>query len=132
MAVAAGGRHRPPAWRRALPENLTGWGFVLPASIIVLGLGFFPVIWSFLLSTKAASGFGPERSVGLANYRELAHDPEWLDAVSRSLKFTLLYVPTTVLLGLGWRCCSTRRSASSASTGHASSCRSWPPRPRPA
>jgi multiple sugar transport system permease protein len=101
MAVAAGGRHRPPAWRRALPENLTGWGFVLPASIIVLGLGFFPVIWSFLLSTKAASGFGPERSVGLANYRELAHDPEWLDAVSRSLKFTLLYVPTTVLLGLG-------------------------------
>ena len=101
MAVAAGGRHRPPAWRRALPENLTGWGFVLPASLLVLGLGFFPVIWSFLLSTKAASGFGPERSVGLANYRELAHDPEWLDAVSRSLKFTLLYVPTTVLLGLG-------------------------------
>ena len=101
MAVAAGGRHRPPAWRRALPENLTGWGFVLPASVLVLGLGFFPVIWSFLLSTKAASGFGPERSVGLANYRELAHDQEWLDAVSRSLKFTLLYVPTTVLLGLG-------------------------------
>ena len=94
-----GGRPRPPAWRRALPENLTGWSFVLPASIIVLGLGFFPVIWSFLLSTKAASGFGPEHSVGLANYRELAHDPEWLDAVSRSLKFTLLYVPTTVLHG---------------------------------
>ena len=100
-AGAAGGRHRPPAWRRALPENLTGWGFVLPASVLVLGLGFFPVIWSFLLSTKSASGFGPEQSVGLANYRELAHDPEWLDAVSRSLKFTLLYVPTTVLLGLG-------------------------------
>ena len=48
---------------------------------------------------RAASG--PSSSVGLANYRELAHDPEWLDAVSRSLKFTLLYVPTTVLLGLG-------------------------------
>ena len=67
----------------------------------MLGLGFFPVIWSFLLSTKASNGFGPEHSVGLANYRELAHDPEWLDAVSRSLKFTLLYVPVTVLLGLG-------------------------------
>ena len=37
---------------------------------------------------------------GLANYRALADDPQWLDAVSRSLKFTLLYVPTTVALGL--------------------------------
>jgi multiple sugar transport system permease protein len=101
MAAIARGRPRPPAWRRALPENLTAWSFVLPASVLVLGLGFFPVIWSFLLSTKASSGFGPEHSVGLANYRELAHDQEWLDAVSRSLKFTLLYVPTTVLLGLG-------------------------------
>ena len=25
-------RPRPPAWRRALPENLTAWSFVLPAS----------------------------------------------------------------------------------------------------
>ena len=69
--------------------------------MLVLGLGFFPVIWSFLLSTKSTNGFGPEHSVGLANYRELAHDPEWLAPVSRSLKFTLLYVPVTVLMGLG-------------------------------
>src|SRR4029077_9900201 len=68
---------------------------------LVLGLGFFPVVWSFLLSTKSSSGFGPEHSVGLANYRELAHDPEWLAAVGRSLRFTLLYVPLTVLSGLG-------------------------------
>jgi len=101
VAAVARKHSRPPAWRRALPENITGWSFALPASAIVLGLGFFPVIWSFVLSTKATNGFGPEQSVGLANYRELAHDPEWLDAVSRSLKFTLLYVPTTVLLGLG-------------------------------
>jgi multiple sugar transport system permease protein len=100
VATVARGRPRPPAWRRALPENLTAWSFVLPASVLVLGLGFFPVIWSFLLSTKAASGFGPEHSVGLANYRALANDPEWLSAVDRSLEFTLLYVPTTVALGL--------------------------------
>jgi multiple sugar transport system permease protein len=100
VATVARGRPRPPAWRRALPENLTAWSFVLPASVLVLGLGFFPVIWSFLLSTKAASGFGPEHSVGLANYRALADDPEWLSAVDRSLEFTLLYVPTTVALGL--------------------------------
>ena len=101
MAAVARGRPRPPAWRRALPENLTAWSFVLPASLLVLGLGFFPVVWSFLLSTKSSSGFGPEHSVGLANYRELAHDPEWLAAVGRSLRFTLLYVPLTVLSGLG-------------------------------
>ena len=101
MAAVARRQPRPPAWRRALPENLTAWSFVLPASVLVLGLGFFPVIWSFLLSTKSSNGFGPEHGVGLANYRALAHDAEWLAAVKRSLEFTALYVPVTVLLGLG-------------------------------
>jgi multiple sugar transport system permease protein len=101
VAAVARGRPRPPAWRRALPENITGWSFALPASVLVLGLGFFPVIWSFLLSTKSSDGFGPEHSVGLANYRALANDPEWLAAVERSLRFTVIYVPLTVLLGLG-------------------------------
>jgi multiple sugar transport system permease protein len=76
VAAVARRRPRPPAWRRALPANLTGWSFVLPASALVLGLGFFPVIWSFLLSTKSSNGFGPERGVGLANYRALAHDQQ--------------------------------------------------------
>src|ERR1700712_2630353 len=88
MAAIARGRPRPPAWRRALPENLAAWSFVLPASLLVLGLGFFPVIWSFLLSTKSSNGFGPEHSVGLANYRALAHDPEWLAAGRRPLPGT--------------------------------------------
>src|SRR4029079_1781280 len=90
---------------------ITGWSFALPASVIVLGLGFFPVIWSFVLSTKATNGLAPAQSVCLANSRELAHDQEWLDAVSRSLKFTLLYVPTTVLMGLGPRLVLTQEIA---------------------
>lgn len=101
MAVALRSPPQRPAWRRALPENLTGWGFVLPASILILGLGFFPVLWSFLLSTKAAAPFVPEHYVGLANYRELADDPDFSAAVGRSLRFIALYVPLTVGLGLG-------------------------------
>ena len=98
----ARGRPRPPAWRRALPRE--------PDRLVVRaarrrcsssGSGSSRSSGRSCSRPRPTSGFGPEHSVGLANYRELAHDPEWLAPVGRSLKFTLLYVPTTVLSGLG-------------------------------
>lgn len=101
MATEAQLRARRPSWRRALPDQLTGWAFTLPASAIVLGLALFPVIYELVLSTKVKEGFSPERSAGLANYRDLVGDPDLHGAAIRSLQFLVLYVPLTVLLGLG-------------------------------
>ena len=59
------GGHTPAAprpGRRRLRDNLTGWGFVAPAMLIVLGLSIFPAIWAFFLSLQKWDGFSePEQ-----------------------------------------------------------------------
>ena len=47
---------RSARMRRGLRDGISGWAFVLPASIIVLGLSIFPAGWSFVLGTVLFSG----------------------------------------------------------------------------
>jgi multiple sugar transport system permease protein len=100
VAVAASPPRRAARRRRRFAEHLVGWGFAGPASLVVLGLAFFPIVWQLVLSTRRSNGFGPEQSVGLANYRQLARSGEVTAAVWRSLEFAALYVPLTIALGL--------------------------------
>jgi multiple sugar transport system permease protein len=80
--------------------TLTGWAFVLPASLVIIGLALFPVVYEAILSTKGEDGFVGTVDVGGANYRTLVDDPEFHDAIVRSLIFIALYVPLTVGMGL--------------------------------
>src|SRR5436190_1422812 len=86
--------------RRGLRDNLTGWFFVGPATVIVLGLSIFPAIWSFLLSFQKWDGFQPAEFVGGDNYAEIAADGRFWDAVAHTGLYTVLFVPTSVLAGL--------------------------------
>jgi multiple sugar transport system permease protein len=81
-------------------EALTGWAFVLPACAVIIGLALFPVVYEAILSTKGEDGFVGTVDVGGANYRTLVDDPEFRDAIVRSLIFIALYVPLTVVIGL--------------------------------
>ena len=55
-------------------QNLTGWLFVGPATIIVLGLSIFPAGWSLVLSLQKWDGFSEAQFVGGDNYAELVTD----------------------------------------------------------
>lgn len=79
---------------------LQGWGFVLPAMIVVVGLSLFPAAWAFLLSLQKWNGFTAPQWVGLDNYRAMSGDPDLAAAVGHTLLYTALFVPTSVLLGL--------------------------------
>ncbi|WP_338076955.1 sugar ABC transporter permease [Cellulomonas hominis] len=92
---------RPPAPRRRLRDALTGWGFVAPAVVIVLGLSIFPAVWAFILSLQEWNGFSTPENVGFANYARLITDAELGQAVSHTLLYTVLFVPASVLLGVG-------------------------------
>ncbi|WP_130178360.1 carbohydrate ABC transporter permease [Cryobacterium sp. SO1] len=96
--VKPGGREsgRRPGWR----TSLTGWGFVGPATLIILGLSIFPALWAFVLSLQNWDGFSEAQFVGGANYAELVTDEEFGKAVVNTLGFTVLFVPASVLLGL--------------------------------
>ena len=68
-------RSRAAARRRARGEGATGWAFVSPAVLIILGLSVVPVVWSLLLSFQVNDLVSPSEWVGLANYKALMKDP---------------------------------------------------------
>jgi multiple sugar transport system permease protein len=86
--------------RRRLRDSLEGWGFVAPALVIVLGLSIFPAVWAFFLSLQKWNGFSPAVSVGASNYQQMVSDTELQDALMHTLLYVLLFVPTSVGLGL--------------------------------
>jgi multiple sugar transport system permease protein len=94
------GRTSDRRGRRPWRASLTGWGFVGPATLIILGLSIFPALWAFVLSLQNWDGFSEAQFVGGANYAALVSDDEFGKAVVNTLGFTLLFVPASVLLGL--------------------------------
>ncbi|MFF7335354.1 ABC transporter permease subunit [Streptomyces sp. NPDC008150] len=86
--------------RRIRQETATAWTFVSPSVLVIVGLSVVPVVWSLLLSFQADDLVTPSRWVGLANYRALAQDPHFSQAVRNTLLYTVLYVPLSIVLGL--------------------------------
>mgnify|MGYP000211531400 CR=1 FL=1 len=86
--------------RRRMLDSLEGWGFVAPALLIVLGLSIFPAVWAFFLSLQKWNGFSPAVNVGASNYQQMVSDSELQDALMHTLLYVLLFVPTSVGLGL--------------------------------
>ncbi|MGQ7296141.1 carbohydrate ABC transporter permease [Quadrisphaera sp. KR29] len=99
-AGAAVPARRPKGFVAGLRADLPGWLFVLPATVLVLGLSVFPAGWAFLISLQDWDGFSPPELVGTANYAELATDPGFWDAVRNSGVYAVLFVPASVLAGL--------------------------------
>ncbi|WP_040162787.1 carbohydrate ABC transporter permease [Microbacterium gorillae] len=97
---------RRPAAKRSMSrgrrwaENLSGWAFVGPAMVIVLGLSIFPAVWAFILSFQKWDGFSDPQFVGGKNYVKLVSDSEFWDAVTHTGLYVILFVPASVLAGL--------------------------------
>ncbi|PZQ90428.1 MAG: ABC transporter permease [Leifsonia xyli] len=91
---------RAGARRRRGLSTLTGWAFVAPAMVLILGLSIFPAVWAFLLSLQKWNGFAPPKFVGGANYARLMTDDEFWAAITHTGLYVLLFVPASVLLGL--------------------------------
>lgn len=100
---------RPSTRRRALLDTLGGWGFVAPAMVIVLGLSIFPAVWAFILSLQKWDGFSDPTFIGLQNYQNLVTDVELGDALTHTVVYAVLFVPTSVFLGLFFAVALNRR-----------------------
>ncbi|TFF17568.1 sugar ABC transporter permease [Cellulosimicrobium terreum] len=95
--------------RRRTAEALAGWGFVTPATLLVVGLSIFPAVWAFLLSLQDWNGFSTPEPVGVDNYRRMLTDAELGAAVGHTLLYTALFVPASLFLGLGLAVALNRR-----------------------
>jgi multiple sugar transport system permease protein len=91
---------RPRRGRRRRLDTLTGWAMISP-SVLLIGLfGLFPVVWAFVLSFQNNDLQTPATWVGLKNYRELVHDPVFLESIRHTVVYTVLFVPITLVLSL--------------------------------
>ena len=93
-------RRRPGHVRRQVSAGITGWGFVGPATVVVLGLSIFPAVWAFFLSREHWNGFSDPVAAGWDNYRSMSKDPDLAAAVQHTILFTALFVPTSIILGI--------------------------------
>jgi len=85
---------------RKLKEYLVGYSFVsIPMALFLfLSVGIF--FYAVYISTFDWGIMGPNKSVGLDNYREAFSDPIFLKAIRNSVKYALIVVPIQSALGL--------------------------------
>jgi multiple sugar transport system permease protein len=93
--ASGGGRNRV---RRR--DALTGWLMITPSVVLIGVFGLVPVVWSFVLSFQENDLETPATWVGFRNYRQLVHDPVLIESVRHTLVYTVLFVPSTLVLSL--------------------------------
>jgi multiple sugar transport system permease protein len=82
-------------------DNISGWVLVSPGVVLFGIFGLLPVLMSLQLSLQQSDLLTPETPwVGLANYRKLADDPVFIEAIKHTIIYTALFVPGTMLVGL--------------------------------
>jgi ABC-type sugar transport system permease subunit len=90
---------RIPLKRRDL---IAGFAFLAPSLIILLVFVLIPVLWAFNLSfTEWQARSTGDAYVGLRNYIGLISNPRFLNSIKNSFYFTLLKIPTDMVLSLG-------------------------------
>ena len=74
--------------RRRRRGDLTGWAFVGPSTLLVVGLSIFPAVWAFFISRTKWDLIRPAKDVGWKNYQLLIKDPEVWGAIQHTMFFT--------------------------------------------
>ncbi|MET0699471.1 MAG: sugar ABC transporter permease, partial [Mycobacterium sp.] len=102
MLPEAAPNRAPSVLRRfGRSDGVAGWALVSPAVVLIGIFGLLPVLMSLQLSFQHSDLLTPETPwVGLENYRKLADDPVFLDAIKHTIIYTALFVPGTMIVGL--------------------------------
>jgi multiple sugar transport system permease protein len=87
--------------RPRLSEQAAGWAFVTPGVAVIMLFGVVPLVWSAIMSFQRNNLFSPNTPfAGLANYRQMLHDPIIGQAIEHTIVYTALFVPGTMVVGL--------------------------------
>lgn len=78
--------------RRRLKDAVAGYGFIAPATMLLITFVVLPIIISVILSFAKYNGFSELEWIGWKNYADVFKDPDFL----ASMKNTAIYVVTTV------------------------------------
>lgn len=79
--------------------NLTGWGFLLPAMILISCFSLYPMINAFITSLKTGTGINLTFA-GLTNYIRAFEDDVFVQSILNCLYYLIIQVPIMLLLAL--------------------------------
>ncbi|WP_336603998.1 sugar ABC transporter permease [Agromyces seonyuensis] len=106
------GARKPPAPDPAINRNrpwltegrrrsLTGWGFLLPAALLILVMSFIPMFQAFVLSMKTGRGTNLEFAEPLwSNYARLLSDEVFKLTLQNTFIYLIIQVPLMLILAL--------------------------------
>lgn len=87
--------------RIPLRERLAPWFFIAPSLILLLAIGLYPVIYTFIISFKYwVMGMGEPAWTGLSNYITALTSSDFLQSVLRTLVLIAVSLPIQLVLGL--------------------------------
>jgi multiple sugar transport system permease protein len=81
-------------------SNFSPYLYVLPAALILIAFRLVPILLSFIISFFRWSIRGPEEFIGLQNYTQLLHDPEFWQSLTNTFYLVIFVVPITLILSL--------------------------------
>src|SRR6266516_1332410 len=82
-------------------ETLAGYLFVAPDVLGLLAFVGIPMVLALGVSLYQVDGFGNYTYIGLANFRQMAHDPTLWQSARVTLEYVVAFVPISFVVGLG-------------------------------
>ena len=90
-----------PKFRLEQRRSLTGWAFLLPASLLILWLSFWPMIKAFILSMQTGRGTRLDFADPLwSNYTRLLDDETFKLTLQTTFIYLIIQVPIMLILAL--------------------------------
>ncbi len=80
-------------------QNLMGWVFLLPASLLICWMSFYPMIKALFLSLKTGIGANM-KFVGLYNYARMLKDTVFMQSLLNNFFYLIIQVPIMLILAL--------------------------------
>lgn len=80
-------------------RNLTGWAFLLPASILIFVFCFYPMVQSLILSFQKGTGSAVQPA-GFANYARILKDATFQQCLFNTIFYFVIQVPIMLILAL--------------------------------
>ena len=85
----------------AKKQNLTGWVFLAPATLLIVWMSFYPMVRAFILSLQTGMGINLQFG-GFANYARILKDATFRQTLFNTFFYLIIQVPVMLILGMAF------------------------------
>ena len=82
-------------------QQAAGWGFLTPATILILVMSFYPIVQAIITSFRTGTGVNVKWAAPLTyNYSQMFKDKLFLRSVGNTFLYLLIEVPVMLILAI--------------------------------